>query len=84
MQLAIITKYNLASCYQTLGENERCIKYLSQAARLLNLYSNMDSYADQKSLFKVGSQRKLEAKSRLGKIDHEDDDYMRKGRKTPK
>ena len=54
MQLAIITKYNLASCCQTTGESDKCIKYLSQASKLLTFYSNVDSQQDQNGLFKVG------------------------------
>ena len=29
LQLAIITKYNMACCLQSLGKSEECIKYLS-------------------------------------------------------
>ena len=50
MQLAIITKYNLACCFQSLGESQKCIKYLQQASRQLSFYSNMDT---PQGLFKV-------------------------------
>lgn len=52
IQLAIITKYNLACCYQSKGQSQKCIKYLLSAARNLQAYSS----AEQKqSLFKVSS-----------------------------
>ena len=52
IKLAIITKYNLACCYQSKGQSQKCIKYLQSAARNLNSYSNTEQ---KQQLFKISS-----------------------------
>lgn len=76
MQLAIITKYNLACCCQASGESQKCIEYLTQAIKLLTFYSNIDNSS---GLFKMNKQ--ISTTSRLSR------DYTRgvgeSGIKTP-